>query len=131
LSRDLDVVRQYIDAINRHDSAAIVALASPDHRFIDSLGEELPAGPLLSAWEAYFRMVPDYRIEVIEWAESDTSVLAVGKASGTFTSDGTLHQQNAWSIPAAWRAVVTGGKVAEWQVYADNEPVRRLMRARG
>jgi hypothetical protein len=29
--------------------------------------------------------------------------------------------------PAAFRALIEDGKVAEWRVYADNEPLRRLM----
>ena len=32
-----------------------------------------------------------------------------------------------WEIPAAWKAVVRDGLVAHWQVFADNQPVRKLM----
>jgi hypothetical protein len=39
-----------------------------------------------------------------------------------------LKMENRWETPAAWRAVVEGGLVAEWRVYADNEPMRELMR---
>ena len=31
--------------------------------------------------------------------------------------------------PAALRALVRDGRIAEWQVYADNEPIREQMRA--
>jgi len=34
----------------------------------------------------------------------------------------------AWTVPTAWRAVVRNGQVAEWQVYADNEPLRASLR---
>jgi limonene-1,2-epoxide hydrolase len=30
-------------------------------------------------------------------------------------------------VPAAWRAIVQNGKIAEWRVYADNQPLRKLM----
>jgi len=30
-------------------------------------------------------------------------------------------------VPAAWLAVVKDGLVAEWRVYADNQPLRKLM----
>jgi len=32
------------------------------------------------------------------------------------------------SAESVVRAVIEGGLVAEWRVYADNEPMRRLMR---
>jgi len=55
----------------------------------------------------------------------------LGKARGTYSSDGELKAENRWETPAAWRAVVEGGLVAEWRVYADNEPMRKLMRQAG
>jgi hypothetical protein len=33
-----------------------------------------------------------------------------------------------WKVPAAWRAVVRDGLIAEWQVYVDNEPLRASLR---
>jgi hypothetical protein len=32
-----------------------------------------------------------------------------------------------WSIPAAWLAVLKGGSIASWQVYADTGPVHKIM----
>jgi hypothetical protein len=46
---------------------------------------------------------------------------------GTYTPDGVLREEARWSTPAAWLAVVERGLVAEWRVYADNEPIRRRM----
>lgn len=123
-----ETARAFVNAINAHDPAAIVALATDDHRFIDSLGNSVAPDALRGAWEGYFRMVPDYRIEVREWVTNGDLVVALGTATGTFTRDGTLHAENTWHTPAAWRAVIRDGKVAEWQVYADNEPIRALMR---
>lgn len=123
-----ETARAFVNAINAHDPAAIVALATGDHRFIDSLGNTIGPQSLREAWEGYFRMVPDYRIEVREWITDGNLVVALGTASGTFTKDGTPQPENAWHTPAAWRAVVRDGKVAEWQVYADNEPIRAVMR---
>jgi ketosteroid isomerase-like protein len=122
------LTRSFVDAINAHDVTAIAALTTPDHRFIDSLGHTIPAEQLRGAWEGYFRMVPDYRIEVTRWIVDDNTVVAFGTASGTYTIDGKPHPENAWSTPAAWRALLRHGKIAEWQVYADNEPMRALMR---
>jgi ketosteroid isomerase-like protein len=123
-----EVARSFVDAINAHDPAAIVALTTSDHRFTDSLGNAVIAEKLLAAWQGYFRMVPDYRITVTRWVADDDDIVALGTASGTFTNDGTMRAENAWSTPAAWRALIRDGKVAEWQVYADNEPIREIMR---
>lgn len=117
-----EVVQDFVDRINAHDPGGIVELCAPGHVFTDSLGgtltgrEELEAG-----WRGYFALFPDYRIE-IEWllAEGEL-VLACGFASATHQPSGT-----PWRIPAAWRAVVRAGRVAEWQVFADNKPVYDL-----
>jgi ketosteroid isomerase-like protein len=132
--REMELVqaaRSFVDAINAHDPAAIVALATADHRFVDSLGNTIAAEKLAEAWQSYFRMVPDYRITVTRWIEDRGTVVALGTASGTYTSDATLRPENAWSTPAVWRALIRDGKVAEWQVYADNEPIREIMRRGG
>ena len=39
-----------------------------------------------------------------------------GSAQGTFSKDGSLPKENFWKTPALW------------QVYADNEPIRAIMR---
>lgn len=124
----VSLARSFVDAINAHDSAAIVALTTSDHRFIDSLGHTIAPDQLKSAWESYFRMVPDYRITVTRWIPDENTVVAYGTAAGTFTTDGTLHAKNAWSTPAAWRASIRDGKISEWQIYTDNEPLREKMR---
>ena len=132
--REMELVqaaRSFVEAVNAHDPAAIVALATADHRFIDSLGKPIAAEQLAAAWQGYFRMVPDYRIAVTRWIPDGDTVVALGTASGTYTSDGTIRPEQAWSTPAAWRALIRDGKVAEWQVYADNEPIREIMRRGG
>ena len=78
-------------------------------------------------WRQYFRMVPDYRVEVVRAFVDGPDVMLVGAARGTYTVDGQLDPSNLWSTPAAWRARIHNGLVAEWQVYADNEPIRRCM----
>lgn len=129
--REMELVqpaRSFVEAVNAHDPAAIVELTTSDHRFIDSLGNTIAAETLAAAWQGYFRMVPDYRISVTHWIADGDTVVAFGTASGTYASDGTIRAENAWSTPAAWRALIRDGKVAEWQVYADNEPIRAIMR---
>jgi hypothetical protein len=54
-------------------------------------------------------------------------VVMLGEARGTFAPDGKMRAENRWKTPAAFRALVEKGKVAEWRVFADNEPIRRCM----
>ncbi|MBI2994412.1 MAG: nuclear transport factor 2 family protein [Gammaproteobacteria bacterium] len=126
----VDVVLRFVDAINAKDLQGIAALMTDDHRFVDSLGTTVAgAEKMREGWEAYLRLVPDFRVEVRETYCNGQVVVLLGAARGTYTSDGTLRPENVWETPGAWRALVRGSRVAEWQVYADNEPIRRRMTA--
>jgi hypothetical protein len=97
---------------------------SSDHLFVDSLGHRVHgAKSMLAGWKAYFAMCPDYAITIDALLERSGMVLAVGVASGTI--DGV-----AWQTPAAWQARVTGGRIAEWRVFADNKPVYEILAKR-
>jgi ketosteroid isomerase-like protein len=123
-----ETARELVARINAHDVEAIAALLTADHRFIDSLGHEAHGREALrEGWRQYFRMVPDYRLEVARVLADGPHVVLLGMARGTYTRDGTLEPRNAWGTPAALRALVSAGQVAEWQVYANNDPIRRCM----
>jgi uncharacterized protein (TIGR02246 family) len=123
-----ETARELVARINAHDVEAIAALLTADHRFIDSLGREVRGREALrEGWRQYFRSVPDYRLEVVRVLADGAHVVLLGTARGTYTRDGTLLPHNAWATPAALRALVSDGQVAEWQVYADNDPIRRRM----
>jgi len=77
---------------------------------------------LEQAWAGYFSLFPDYRIEIEAAAAYDAVALACGFASATHAAS-----KKSWRIPAAWRAKVISGLIAEWQVYADNKPVFELL----
>jgi ketosteroid isomerase-like protein len=128
------VAQAFVRAINRQDADRIAELMSPAHRFTDSLGNTVEGRDKMSAgWAAYFRMVPDYAIAIDEYypanaaTDADPVVIMLGIASGTYTSDGKLHPENRWQTPIAIRALIEDGFVAEWRVYADNDPIRKLM----
>jgi hypothetical protein len=123
-----DVVLAFISRINAHDVAGIAALLSADHRFVDSLGNVAGGRATLEAgWRHYLSLVPDYHIEVERVLSAADEVVLVGTARGTCAQGATLAPENAWSTPAALRARVRDGLIAEWQVYADNEPIRRCL----
>jgi ketosteroid isomerase-like protein len=125
----IEVFEEFIDAINQRDVYHICRLMTDDHLFVDPLGVETRGRAVMrQCWAAYFSMVPDYAIDVKESIADGRLVVATGIARGTYSPDGQLRPANGWSTPAAWRAVVDGGCIATWQVYADNEPMRRLLR---
>jgi len=100
-----------------------------DHLFADSQGIEVRGRePMREGWRAYFAMVPDYHIAVTDHLENGPVVALFGRANGTYAPGGRILSQNRWETPAAWKAVVRDGLIAEWRVYADNEPMRRLIR---
>jgi ketosteroid isomerase-like protein len=125
----IQVVLKFEELINSRNAEAVSAHMAADAEFIDSLGNRIQgAEKLRSAWAGYFKIVPDYSISHSEIFAEGNTVAVFGTAQGTFTKDGQLNNENFWRTPAAWRAVVKAGKIAVWQVYADNEPIRAIMR---
>jgi len=122
------VVIRFVNEINRHDVSALVTMMASDFRFIDSLGQEV-LGPerMRTAWVSYFELFPDYQISIRHHISQGQLVALFGTASGTLAERGELLHRNHWTLPAAWRAVVREGRVVDWQVYADNTPVQKLL----
>jgi ketosteroid isomerase-like protein len=127
-----EVVLAFVNAINHHDIDRLCRLMTDDHLFVDTGGTQYRSRETMrSGWLGYFSMVPDYTIEVQEMVTDDPVVIVVGTARGTYSPDGNLDPADRWSTPGAWRAVVDGGHLAVWQVFADNEPIRQIMRKYG
>jgi ketosteroid isomerase-like protein len=125
-----DVAMAFVAKINAHDVDGLVALMTPDHLFVDALNNSfLGAEQMRQGWKFYLSMFPDYAIEVTDEFDRGEVVAMFGKARGTFAVNGKLARENFWEIPAAWKAVVKDGRVAEWRVYCDNEPARKIMAA--
>jgi ketosteroid isomerase-like protein len=123
------IVRKFAEAINSRDANKLSDLMTEDHRFIDSMGTVVDGRERMrQGWIGYYEMVPDYKIKMEEAVVSGNVVIMIGKAMGTYTSDGTLKPENCWETIAAWRAIVEGDKIKQWQVIADNEPIRAIIR---
>jgi len=124
----LECVRSFIEAINAADVRAICDLMTEDHLFVDSDGAEVRGREALRrGWTGYFSMMLDYKIQVRETYSRGRVVVMIGTATGTYSANGSLRPENRWRVPAAWRAVVKDGRVAEWQVFINPEPIARLM----
>jgi uncharacterized protein (TIGR02246 family) len=122
------VAQAFISAINRQDVDALAALMTEQHRFIDSMGTVFDGRETLRrGWTKYFQMVPDYTVAVDETFCDGPVVAMLGTAQGTYAPHGELRPENHWTTPTAFRAFIQDGKVAEWRVYCDNEPMRQRM----
>jgi uncharacterized protein (TIGR02246 family) len=123
-----DVALEFVDRINRHEAAGLAALMTEDHLFIDGLGQEVRGREQMEkGWLGYFAWFPDYSIQVDDALSRGNVVALFGTAEGTYVVNGNLLAEAHWEIPAAWKAVVRDGRVSEWRVYADNEPVWKIM----
>ena|SRR6266404_2509454 len=125
LSTDpVSTVRQFVACINAGDVAGLAAMMTEDHRFIDATGA-LHAGreTMTQGWRHYLAAFPDYRIEMEDAIAQENKVAFFGWACGSFQG----KSERAWRIPGAWKAVVSGDRIAEWRVYSDIEPMMRSM----
>lgn len=123
------VVKSFMSKIRTQDINGLADLMTENHTFTDGMGTTVSGREAMrSGWGEYFAMVPDYWVKAERYFVDGKSVGIFGTAGGTYSSDGTLKPENRWQVPAAWFAVVEGDKIAEWQVYADNEPIRLIMK---
>jgi ketosteroid isomerase-like protein len=124
MASPVETFRQFVGAINRHDVGALAALMTPDHVFVDSVGNRAQgAASMEVGWRGYFTMCPDYWIRVDDAMAEGGRVLAAGEAGGTIAGV-------EWRTPAAWKAVIRGGAMLEWRVFADNKPVYEILARR-
>lgn len=122
------VVGAMVEAINGGRGERVANAMSLDGVFVDSLGRRIEGrAALTDGWRGYFRLFPDYRIEVEGLLVDGAEALLHGRARGTLHRDGRAVEGGGWEIPAAWRAVSDGRRVALWQVFADNKPVYALL----
>jgi ketosteroid isomerase-like protein len=116
----IDVVTAFIAAINARSIEQISDLMTDDHTFVDSVGRAISGREqMTTGWETYYRLFPDYAITVEDIVGHGDFVAVFGAVSGTFNGKRGLVPENRIAMPASWRAIVEGGKVKRWQVYAD------------
>jgi ketosteroid isomerase-like protein len=126
-----DIALDFIDRINSHEIALLTGLVTEDHLLIDAQGNQLRGvRPLERSWRACFEWFPDYSIQVDQAFTNGNIAVITGCAKGTYSVHGRLNPENRWRTPSAWQAVIRNGRIAEWRVYADNEPVWKVMRDR-
>ncbi len=117
----IETVRAYVRRINASDPDGLAKLSTSKTRFVDATGGQYVLRR--EAWAAYFADFPDYRIRVERIFSQGPQVAVFGLASGSYRGRGTSTPGAAWRFPAAWSAIVRAGKVTEWRVYGDIEPM--------
>lgn len=126
------VTLAFVERINRGDVAHLVELMTEDHEFVDMAGDSFRGRKLMrEAWTDYFRLFPDYTIQVDAAMVNGDSMVLVGRSQGTLSAYGrqALRRPDG-SLPegmqgrAIWTARVQDGRVAQWRVCADTHLVR-------
>lgn len=112
---------RFVESINHHNHGLISELITDDHQMIDSQGNILSGNEnVIRAWNEYFNLFPDYRIEITEVFNLENKVAAFGFA-GEFYNEPDPGEKSEWKIPAAWIAEIADGKITTWQVIADTK----------
>lgn len=117
----MEVVVEFIKRINAGNVDAICELLTADHVFQDALGKRFVGRETLRAgWTTYFETIADYQVRGQDFFQDKNVVAVFGTASGTSKRDGKFSASGFWQIPAAWKATVEGGLIAEWCVFAES-----------
>jgi len=125
----ISAAKEFVRAINRQNVDSLAELMTVDHRFTDSLGNTVEGRDAMrSGWAGYFGMVPDYSLAIEETYADGPVVVLLGMSKGTNSGKAGPAPENRWQTPIAIRARIDNGLVAEWRIFADNEPIRALMR---
>ncbi len=150
-AQPLEVAMDFIKRINAGDINALCELMTENHIFQDALGKRFMGRETMrQGWTHLFkdgrglsRSMPK------NFSRPNERIAIFGTASGRYVgphgpstkagngapahhaasqvADSALGPNGFWEVPAAWRAIVQDGKIAEWRVYADNQPLRKLM----
>ena len=72
-----EIVERFVKTINKHDAEAVCQLITEDHVFIDSGGEKYQGlETMKEGWAAYFKMMPDYKIDIADIFEQATQAIS-------------------------------------------------------
>lgn len=127
--KTLSIISMFIDLINAHDADGICKNVTKDHSFYDSMGVNITGiENLKDAWGSLFSLFPDYKIEAKEILVEEGEVVIFGEISGTFWVDDDDVKNKKWKVLSAWRVMTEEGKISQWRVFTDMEPIREMKR---
>jgi hypothetical protein len=77
----VEVVLQFLDRINQHEADKLAELMTPEHVFIDSLGQSVRGREKMrTGWQSYFAFCPDYWVAHEEIFQHGDLVAVFGAA---------------------------------------------------
>lgn len=114
-----DLILEFLGRINAHDVDGLAGFLTVDHVFIDA-HDTVHEGKqtMRESWTEYFKLFPDYKVEVEHMLGEGNMVAVFGYASATYKGP-EAGPENFWRLPGAWKAVIAQGKIKLWQVYCD------------
>ena len=121
------IVQAFIAAINKRDVDGLASLMTDDHTFIDPRGNRCEGRQaMIEGWRGFFGMFPKFHIAVESIGGTGDFVAVFGRSACAYAGK-RGSEANTFEMPAAWKAVVCGGKIQFWQVFADWTEGARLM----
>ena len=128
MNTEIEIVKSFIKAINDHNVDEIYNLMSDDHIFIDTYGDKFVGRKgMKEGWQNYYKMFPDYKVEILDIVENDSIIGLFGYASGTYKNIIDESNSNFWKTPASWKAIVENDKIKYWQVYCDYTRLQEIL----
>ena len=119
-----EVFYDFVNAINEHDVDKICPLMDDGFIFFDAWGgKSIGKDQMKNGWEGYFKMFPDYKIEILDIYFDGNKIAAFGFAGGTFENKKTETNENYWRVPAAWQVEIINAKIKLWQICVDQKKV--------
>ena len=112
--RDKALVERFVAALNAHDADTLERLLTEDFTYIDSWREGVTGrDKVMAALRSLLMIDPDFGIEVDRMDWRDPHVLMTGRVNS---------RQFGPKRRAVWQVLVRGGKVAEYQAWAEGGP---------
>ncbi len=121
-----DVTLNYIETLNRHDLEGLSQIITFDHKFSGVDGEvRQNRRSVMSGWEAFFKMCPDYCVHVSDFLEVGEDVILTGRTSSGQPSKARSEE---FDQKLLFKSSLRGGKVSEWIVLKDTPHNRKKLR---
>jgi ketosteroid isomerase-like protein len=117
---NVELYRRCIDAFNRRDLDAFLALMDEDVEAASRLaaieGRLKGHDGMRRWWTSWFAVWPDYRLAILELREREDVTLAALRGQGHAAASDVPFEDMVWQL-ARWR----GGKCVLWHVFTDRD----------
>ena len=118
MTKQCDIVRRWIQAINQADLVALGQLMSEDHTFY--VEGELPAQgktKMLKAWQGYFSAFAEYCIYIDAMEQRGNDIFISAHTTGSHVNDEAEQQPGCIVL----HAQIVEHTIAKWIVYPVHE----------